>query len=119
MNPEAQKEIIVFNESIIDWEKPIYVVEGAFDSIFLDNAIPMLGKFMSQKLFDVLYEQALLETNQATRVDLYKKMDALVIEKAPVVVLFYDEVIRFTGMGVTGLGINPTNLLELKNVQKN
>lgn len=58
MNPEAQKEIIVFNESIIDWEKPIYVVEGAFDSIFLDNAIPMLGKFMSQKLFDVLYENA-------------------------------------------------------------
>jgi DNA primase len=58
MNPEAQKEIIVFNESIIDWEKPIYVVEGAFDSIFLDNAIPMLGKFMSQKLFDVLYEHA-------------------------------------------------------------
>jgi ABC-type transport system substrate-binding protein len=69
--------------------------------------------------FDVLYEQALLETNQATRVDLYKKMDALVIEKAPVVVLFYDEVIRFTAVNIKGLGINPTNLLELKNIQKN
>lgn len=57
-NPEAQKEIIIFNESLIDWDKPIYIVEGAFDSIFIDNAIPMLGKFMSQKLFDVLYENA-------------------------------------------------------------
>jgi peptide/nickel transport system substrate-binding protein len=46
-------------------------------------------------------------------------MDALVLEKAPVVVLFYDEVIRFTGIDVKGLGINPTNLLELKNVRKN
>jgi len=69
--------------------------------------------------FDTWYTQALLETNQATRVDLYKKMDALVIEKAPVVVLFYDEVIRFTAVDIKGLGINPTNLLELKNVQKN
>jgi len=69
--------------------------------------------------FDIWYEQAMLETDQTKRINLYQKMDALVIEKAPVVVLFYDEVIRFTGMGVTGLGINPTNLLELKNVQKN
>lgn len=69
--------------------------------------------------FDKWYEQAMLETDQTTRVNLYHKMDALVIEKAPVVVLFYDEVIRFTAIDVIGLGINPTNLLELKNVQKN
>ena len=69
--------------------------------------------------FDVLYEQAMLETDNTARLDLYRKMDALVIQKAPVVVLFYDEVIRFTSIKITGLGINPTNLLELKNVQKN
>jgi len=69
--------------------------------------------------FDIWYEQAMLETDQTKRINLYQKMDALVLKKAPVVVLFYDEVIRFTGIGVTGLGINPTNLLELKNVQKN
>jgi len=69
--------------------------------------------------FDSWYEQALLETDQAKRINLYQKMDSLVIKKAPVVVLFYDEVIRFTSIDVIGLGINPTNLLELKNVQKN
>ncbi len=69
--------------------------------------------------FDTWYEQALLETNQTKRIELYQKMDALVIKKAPVVVLFYDEVVRFTPITVTGLGINPTNLLDLKNVQKN
>ena len=69
--------------------------------------------------FDRWYEQAMLETNQGKRINLYQKMDSLVINKAPVVVLFYDEVVRFTALDVTGLGINPTNLLELKNVQKN
>jgi hypothetical protein len=57
-NPEAQKEIIVFNESLIDWNKPIRLVEGAFDSIFVDNAIPMLGKVLSDSLFELLYEKA-------------------------------------------------------------
>ena len=69
--------------------------------------------------FDKWYEEAMLETDQKKRINLYQKMDALVLEKAPVVVLFYDEVIRFTGIDVKGLGINPTNLLELKNVRKN
>ena len=69
--------------------------------------------------FDTWYEQTLLETDQTKRVNLYQKMDSLVIKKAPVVVLFYDEVVRFTSIDVIGLGINPTNLLDLKNTRKN
>ena len=57
-NPEAQKETIIFNEYLIDWDKPVYIVEGAFDSIFIPNAIPMLGKFMSEHLFNELYTKA-------------------------------------------------------------
>ena len=58
-NPEAQKEIILFNESLISWTKPIYIVEGPFDSIFLPNSIAMLGKSMSELLFRTLYEKAI------------------------------------------------------------
>ncbi len=57
-NPEAQKEIIIWNEHLIKWDQPIYIVEGAFDSIFLENSIPMLGKVMGEKLFSLLYERA-------------------------------------------------------------
>lgn len=57
-NPEAQKEIIIFNEHLIKWDETIYLVEGAFDSIFLPNSIPMLGKFMSDYLYRKLYEKA-------------------------------------------------------------
>lgn len=55
-NPDVQKELIIFNESLIDWNKKIYLVEGAFDSIFLDNSIPMLGKYISDLLFNKLYD---------------------------------------------------------------
>jgi DNA primase len=55
-NPDVQKELIIFNESLIDWTKKIYLVEGAFDSIFLDNSIPMLGKYISENLFNKIYD---------------------------------------------------------------
>jgi DNA primase len=57
-NPEAQKEIIIFNENLIDWEDTVYIVEGVFDSIFVPNSIPMLGKHLSKSLFDKLYNNA-------------------------------------------------------------
>lgn len=68
--------------------------------------------------FDRLYEQAFLETDDIKRQELYKKMDAIVMEEAPVIPLFYDKASRFTGSSVTGLGINPLNLLVLKKVKK-
>ena len=57
-NPEVDKENLIWNEHLINWDEPIYIVEGAFDSIFLDNSIPMLGKYMTQNLFNRLYNSA-------------------------------------------------------------
>ncbi|WP_394354312.1 ABC transporter substrate-binding protein [Aestuariibaculum sediminum] len=68
--------------------------------------------------FDQLYEQSFTETKTEKRKLLYSQMDSLVMQKAPVVVLFYDEVIRFTQKNIKGLGINPTNLLDIKHVKK-
>ena len=73
----------------------------------------------SNSTFDGLYEQSYLETNVHEREKLYTKMDSLVMHEAPIVPLFYDEVVRFTRKDVSGLGINPTNLLDLKHVKKN
>lgn len=70
------------------------------------------------KQFDAWYEQAYLENNTLKRTLLYTKMDSLVMQNAPIIPLFYDEVMRFTRKNVSGLGINPTNLLDLKRVSK-
>ena len=55
-NPEYPKEEIIFNESKIDWGKDIYLVEGVFDMLFLENSIPILGKSVSDKLWSTLYD---------------------------------------------------------------
>ncbi|WP_405569991.1 ABC transporter substrate-binding protein [Winogradskyella sp. Asnod2-B02-A] len=68
--------------------------------------------------FDQMYDAAYLETDQDLRALLYTKMDALIMSSAPIVPLFYDEVVRFTRKNVEDLGINATNLLELKSVRK-
>jgi DNA primase len=57
-NPEAEKDKIIFWENLIDWNKDVYLVEGAFDGLFVDNPIPMLGKHMSELLFETIYKKA-------------------------------------------------------------
>ncbi len=73
----------------------------------------------SNKAYDLLYEKARIETNNSIRYTYYQQMDNLLMEEAPVVVLYYDKVLRFTQKNIQGLGSNPMNLLTLKKVRKN
>jgi len=57
-NPEAPKELLIFNESRINWDEDIWIVEGVFDSFFVPNSIPLLGKFLSEKLWETLYDKS-------------------------------------------------------------
>jgi DNA primase len=58
LNPEVEKQTLIFNENMIDWEKPIFLVEGVFDHVVIPNSIPLLGKKMYDKLFNELYFKA-------------------------------------------------------------
>ena len=50
-NPEASKDIIFF-ENLINWSTPIILCEGVFDAIAIRrNAIPILGKSISNSLY--------------------------------------------------------------------
>jgi len=68
--------------------------------------------------FDRLYEKAMSTINDSIRYNLYKEMENLLMAEAPVVILYYDQVMRFVQKNVTGLGNNPMNLLNLKQVNK-
>lgn len=67
--------------------------------------------------FDALYELSQKETSDSARYEYYQRMDNIIIDEAPVVILYYDEVVRLTQKNVTDLGINPINLLSLKKVK--
>lgn len=51
---EVHKNDIIFNEYFINWDLPIFLVEGVFDMFRLPNSIPVLGKEISDLLIDVL-----------------------------------------------------------------
>ena len=67
--------------------------------------------------YDNLFDKALLCNDLQERARYYTEMDSLMMQDAPVVVLFYDEVLRFVNERVQGLGSNPTNLLDLRRVR--
>jgi len=69
--------------------------------------------------FDALYEAALVQEVDSLRFQLYQKMDQMVIEDAPVVPLWYDEVIHFIQPEISGFPANGLNLLELRRARKN
>ena len=64
--------------------------------------------------FDELYNKALQETNDSLRYALYRQMDQMVINDAPVVPLWYDEAIHLVNNHVHGFTPNALNLLELR-----
>jgi len=57
-NPPASKNII-FNDLLIDWNKPVTLVEGPFDAIKMKNSIPILGSTLKEttKLFKKIVEK--------------------------------------------------------------
>jgi hypothetical protein len=58
LNPDVEKQEIIFNEYKINWDATIYLVEGATDHIVTPNSIPLLGKYISPQLLDLLQENA-------------------------------------------------------------
>lgn len=99
-----------------------YADEENFMSLFYSKNFSPQGvnffHFKNQK-FDSLYERAQSLTNIDQKVVLYQQMENILIEEAPVIPLYYDEVVRIVSHRIKGLETNPMNLLNLKSVIKN
>lgn len=68
--------------------------------------------------FDRLYERSQRTIDDSLRQAIYLQMDRMLMEEAPVVVLYYDQVLRFIGNNVYQMESNAMNLLTLKRVKK-
>jgi len=68
--------------------------------------------------FDKVFQQAIAETNDTLRYQLYRKADQIVMNDAPVVPLWYDKVVWLVQRNLSGFQPNALNLLELRKVQK-
>ena len=70
----------------------------------------------SNPQYDRLYLQAKGATDPQRRIALYRQMDKMIMEEAPVIVLYYDQVLHFTHKNVHGLRSNAMNALDLRYV---
>jgi len=113
----AQSKINFFRGS---WIADYPDAENYLSLFYTPNFCPAGPNYThySSAVFDKIYNECIRETNDSIRGLKYMQMDRLLIEEAPVVVLYYDEVLRFSQKNITGLGSNPLNLLNLKQVKK-
>lgn len=88
-----------------------------FTSKNLAPAGPNYSRFQDQS-YDSLYERSQQTTHEEERLSIYRQMNRIIINEAPVIVLYYDQVLRFTQKNIENLGTNPLNLLSLKRVKK-
>jgi oligopeptide transport system substrate-binding protein len=109
----AQSEALFFRGS---WLADYPDAENYLSVFYSPNPAPPNYTRYKDPGYDRLYEQALKENDDSVRYDLYRQMDQRVTDAAPVVPLWYDEVVHLIQPRVHGLEPNALNLLELRRV---
>ena len=67
--------------------------------------------------FDKLFEKSQTILDDSLRNDMYTRLDSMLMEDAPVMLLYYDKAVRFTRKNVAGITPNPINMLDLRRVK--
>lgn len=114
MEQTAKSDALWFRGS---WMGDYADAENYLAVFYSKNPAPPNYTRYANPAFDKLYEQALEENNDTVRYGLYQQMDRLIVADAPVVPLFYDEVIHMIQPNVSGLEHNALNSLELRKVR--
>ncbi len=72
----------------------------------------------TSKTVDQLYRKAVRETDAGKRAELCRSIDSTVMQEAPLVVLYYDQILHFTHKNIRGLRTNAMNALDLRYVKR-
>ena len=132
LNPKADKDKIIFNEGLINWDSTVYIVEGIFEVFsFPINSVPMLGKTISNAMFMKLNERKppvviLLDPDAFTNaIEMFQKLQGIYVgyeDKLRIVELpgknDLDEIRRKSGVHVMNNYIRNARLLELDDLFK-
>jgi len=110
----AKQQALFFRGS---WIADYPDAENYMAMFYSKNPSPPNYTRYSNPAFDALYEKALQEANDSTRYVLYRQMDQLVINDAPVVPIWYDEALHLVNTNIEGMQANALNLLELRRVK--
>lgn len=92
--------------------------ENYLSVFYSKNPAPPNYTRFNDPAFDQIMDQAMRETNDSLRNRLYQAADQRIMEMAPVVPLWYDQVIHLVQPGIKGFEANSLNLLELRKASK-
>lgn len=115
MEQTAKSQALFFRGS---WIADYPDAENYLSVFYSKNPAPPNYTRYKNADFDLLYEKALSEKNDTSRYALYRQMDQLVINDAPVVPLWYDMAIHLVHSNIVNFYPNSLNLLELRRVKK-
>jgi len=85
---------------------------------FSENPAPPNYTRFKNETFDELYELSLGTSDESEKIRLYQEMDQMLVEDAPVIFLFYDEISHFSSKRVSGISSNALNLLHVTDIHK-
>jgi oligopeptide transport system substrate-binding protein len=91
--------------------------ENYLSVFYSENPAPPNYTRYKNPEYDLLYKKSLVENNDSIRYALYREMDQLMIHDAPIVPLWYDQVIHLVSPSVSGFEANGLNLLELRHTR--
>lgn len=109
----AKQQALFFRGS---WIADYPDAENYLSVFYSKNPAPPNYTRYKNARFDLLYEQCLVENNDSVRIGLYRQMDRMVMQDAPVIPLWYDQVLRLVQPRVRNFVPNTLNLLELRRV---
>ena len=113
----AKGQLAVFRKS---WLADYADAENFLAVFYSPNFCPVGPNYthFSNATYDELYQIARTEESQEKRMEIYARMDSLLMSEAPVIPLLYDQVSHFVSKRIVGLKTNPVNMLDLKDVKK-
>lgn len=110
----AKSEVVFFRGS---WIADYPDAENYLSVFYGKNPAPPNYTRYRNPAFDRLYEQASAEPADSVRYILYQTMDRMIVDDAPIIPLWYDEVIQLVQPFVQGYQPNALNWLELRRVR--
>jgi oligopeptide transport system substrate-binding protein len=110
----AKSQALFFRAS---WIGDYPDAENYLSLFYSENPAPPNYTRYKNPAFDPLYRKSLMENNDSIRYRLYREMDQLIINDAPIVPLWYDQVIHLVNPAVSGFEANGLNLLELRHTR--
>jgi oligopeptide transport system substrate-binding protein len=112
----AKSEALFFKGS---WIADYPDAENYLGVFYGKNPAPPNYTRYSNPAFDELYEKTLTEKNDSLRYMLYREMDQLIMNDAPVVPLWYEMIIHLVQPTIKNFNPNSLNLPDLRRVIKN